>query len=51
VLNTHQASEINNLTDESIDKKNIVFTDKSTSYVGITDFVELHVTEKSKANI
>jgi len=47
VLNTHQANEINNLIDESIEEKSIVFTDKSTSYVDIADFVELHVTEKS----
>ena len=47
VLNTHQADEINDLMDESIDEKSIVFTDKSTSYVDIADFVELHVSEKS----
>ena len=33
---------------ESIaDEQTIVFTDKSTSYVNIADYVELHVTEKS----
>jgi transposase-like protein len=32
---------------ESIDDQSIVFTDKSTSYVDISDFVELHITEKS----
>ncbi|SIT97764.1 ISXO2-like transposase domain-containing protein, partial [Epilithonimonas bovis DSM 19482] len=32
---------------ESIDNQSIVFTDKSTSYVDISDFVELHITEKS----
>lgn len=47
VLNTHQANEINNLIDESIEEKSIVFTDKSTSYVDISDLVELHVFEKS----
>ncbi|SIT97023.1 ISXO2-like transposase domain-containing protein, partial [Epilithonimonas bovis DSM 19482] len=31
----------------SIDNQSIVFTDKSTSYVDISDFVELHITEKS----
>ncbi|SIT97876.1 ISXO2-like transposase domain-containing protein, partial [Epilithonimonas bovis DSM 19482] len=30
-----------------IDNQSIVFTDKSTSYVDISDFVELHITEKS----
>ncbi|SIT95678.1 ISXO2-like transposase domain-containing protein, partial [Epilithonimonas bovis DSM 19482] len=29
------------------DNQSIVFTDKSTSYVDISDFVELHITEKS----
>lgn len=47
VLETHQANEINELIGESISEKSIVFTDKSTSYVDIADFVELHVTEKS----
>lgn len=47
VLKTHQADEINDLMDESIDEKRIGFTDKSTSYVDIADFVELHVSEKS----
>ena len=30
-----------------LDEKSIVFTDKSTSYIDISDFVELHITEKS----
>lgn len=47
VLETHKANEINTAMAESIDDKTIVFTDKSTSYVDIADYVELHVTEKS----
>lgn len=47
VLNTHRAGEINSNVSESIDEKSIVFTDQSTSYVDIANFVELHVTEKS----
>ena len=47
VLENHQASEINELVNESIDNKSIVFTDKSTSYVDIAKFVDLHITEKS----
>ncbi|SIT97877.1 ISXO2-like transposase domain-containing protein, partial [Epilithonimonas bovis DSM 19482] len=39
--------EINETIKESIDNQSIVFTDKSTSYVDISDFVELHITEKS----
>ena len=47
VLQTHLSEEINETVKESIDNQSIVFTDKSTSYVDIADFVELHVTEKS----
>ena len=35
---------------ESLDEKSIVFTDKSTSYVDIANFVELHLEEKSDKN-
>lgn len=47
VLTNHQAGEINQTVQESLNEKSIVFTDKSTSYVDIADYVELHVTEKS----
>ena len=47
VLTDHKAKEINQTVQESIDEKSIVFTDKSTSYVDIADYVELHITEKS----
>ena len=32
---------------EERDKKSIVFTNKNTSYIDISKFVELHITEKS----
>jgi len=47
VLESHSKDEINNTINNSIHEKSIVFTDKSTSYVDIADYVELHVTEKS----
>lgn len=47
VLDSHKASEINETIKESFDEKSIVLTDDSTSYVDISDYVELHVTEKS----
>lgn len=47
VLENHKSEQINELVGESIDEKSIVFTDKSTSYLDISDLVELHVTEKS----
>jgi transposase-like protein len=47
VLSNHKSDEIEKTIQESIDNKSIVFTDKSTSYVNIADYVELHMTEKS----
>ncbi len=47
VLDTHKASEVNETVEECLDEQSIVFTDQSTSYVDISDFVELHITEKS----
>lgn len=47
VLTSHEKEEINNLLEENFDECSIVFSDKSTSYVDISDFVEIHVTEKS----
>ncbi len=47
VLKDHQSDNIDDVVVGSIDEKSIVFSDKSTSYVDIADFVELHVTEKS----
>ena len=47
VLDGHCGEEINEKVKKSIDNQSIVFTDKSTSYVDIADFVELHVMEKS----
>jgi hypothetical protein len=47
VLDTHESNEIDQTLQESINDKTIVFTDKSTSYVDISDYVEMHITEKS----
>lgn len=47
VLDGHHGEEITETIKESIDNQSIVFTDKSSSYVDISDFVELHVMEKS----
>lgn len=47
VLDGHGGGQINETIKEDIDNQSIVFTDKSTSYVDIADFVELHVMEKS----
>lgn len=47
VLTNHEKDEINELISNSLDDKCIVFSDKSTSYVDISDFIELHIMEKS----
>ena len=47
VLTSHSATEINGTIKESISEKSIVFSDKSTSYINIADYVELHFMEKS----
>ena len=47
VLETHLSLEINETIKESISEKSILFSDKSTSYIDIANFVEIHITEKS----
>ena len=47
VLGSHHAGEINATVKKSFDEKSIVLTDDSTSYVDISDYVELHISEKS----
>lgn len=47
VLESHFSEEINQVIEDSIDNKSIVFSDKSTSYIDIADYVEVHVMEKS----
>jgi hypothetical protein len=47
VLDTHHKEGVLREVKESLEEKAIVFSDKSTSYVDIADYVELHLTEKS----
>lgn len=47
VLGSHDKDEVNGLVQKDIDELSIVFSDQSTSYVDISDYVEVHVTEKS----
>lgn len=49
VLDHHKMDAVDNLLKESIHEKSILFSDKSTSYVNIADYVETHVSEKSDA--
>ena len=41
----------NSYTSESINEKSIVFTDKSASYIDISKYVEVHLMEKSNAQV
>lgn len=47
VLQTHKKEEVNKLISGNLDEKCIVFSDQSTSYVDIADYVEMHVSVKS----
>lgn len=47
VLESQGAEEINGFIEQNISERSIVFSDKSTSYFDIADYVEVHVTEKS----
>lgn len=47
VLDNHTSESVNEYVKEFFDEKSIVFTDKSTSYVDISDYVEVHISEKS----
>ena len=47
VIPNGKADTIDQILKQSIEEKTIVFTDKSTSYVNISDYVEVHSTKKS----
>jgi len=47
VLTDYTSDQMNQTIQESISEKSILFTDKSTSYIDIVDYVEIHITEKS----
>ena len=47
VLTSHRAEEIDRTVEENFDETSIVFSDRSTSYVNISDHVEMHIMEKS----
>ena len=47
VLDTHKSHGMDKTVGESLDQRTIVFSDQSTSYVDISDYIGLHITEKS----
>ncbi|SHM68265.1 hypothetical protein SAMN05444275_12042 [Myroides odoratimimus subsp. xuanwuensis] len=46
-LEDHKAEGVNEMIKKNIHESSIVLTNKSTSYVDISDFVQIHITEKS----
>ena len=48
VLESHLKDEINQVIQENISEKTFVFSDRSTSYLDISNYVEIHVTENSQ---
>ena len=47
VLDNHKKEHVNQIISDYIGEQSIVFTDRSSSYIDIADFVALHITEKS----
>ena len=47
VLDSFEKQEINDIIQQNVSDTTIVFSDKSTSYIDISEFVEVHITEKS----
>lgn len=47
VLQSHLSEEINTMVKDNLAENCIVFSDKSTSYIDIESYVEVHITEKS----
>lgn len=46
-LTSYQSKEINQVVESSITENSVLFTDKSTSYLNLADYVDLHISKKS----
>lgn len=47
VLDSQKSESINQVVESNLEKQTIVFSDKSTSYFNIGEYVEIHIAEKS----
>jgi len=47
VLDSHKTNEINEVVKDNIDERSIVFSDKANTYLNISEYVDMHFTEKS----
>ena len=50
VLDGHDAESVDEVLKKGIGKESIVISDKSNSYVNISDYVDIHLVEKSNKN-
>jgi hypothetical protein len=50
VLKSHKSKDINQVIVENIEEMSIVFSDKSKSYIDISQYIDVHVSEKSTKN-
>jgi hypothetical protein len=50
VLDGHDAESVDGVLKKGIGKESIVISDKSNSYVNISDYVDIHLVEKSDKN-
>ncbi len=47
VMESHCTEGVNEVVEDCIDEKSIVFSDKSSSYIDIANYVDVHIVEKS----
>ncbi|KAF7277664.1 hypothetical protein GWI33_000956 [Rhynchophorus ferrugineus] len=47
VLDSYKSEDIDKVVADNITKESVIFSDKSNSYVNMSDYVEVHVVEKS----
>jgi|TARA_B110000967_G_scaffold194946_1_gene223956 hypothetical protein len=47
VLTSHKSEQIDQLLEENLEGESIIFSDKSAGYANISDYVEVHLSEKS----
>jgi len=51
VLDNHNKTEVNDVIIEYINEKAVIFSDKSTSYVDFSEFIDTHITSKSDKEV
>jgi hypothetical protein len=49
VLDSYKSNDIDQVVKENVTRESVIFSDKSNSYLNMSDDVEVHTTEKSTA--